>query len=408
MKKKIIYSLIAVVLAIILWVFTGNSALDKSIKITPEFGEFVIDVTVKGELDAEKSVNINGPSGLRSIRIYTDIKIEDLVAEGTVVDSGAYIGSLDKTPVMSKLKEVDSNLEKLTAQINKSKIDSALELRAARDQLINQEYAIEEKEIELTNSKYEPPAVQRKVQIDLEKAKRQYNQSVQNYKLKKDKQVNIIQGALIDYNKGVSSREEIMKVLGGFRVTAPQSGMVIYAKSWSGKKKVPGSTISPWNPKVATLPDLSTMQIKSFVNEIDISKIKTGQKVAISVDAFPDKVLDGEVKSVANIGEELASSSAHVFEVIINVKGSDPDLRPSMTTKNIITTNTIDSALFIPLECLHSNDTVVYVYSNGYKKIIETGENNEDNIIVTSGLKADDKIFLSEPEDSDDWEFYKK
>ena len=407
MKKKIIYSVIFIALVSIVWFLTGNSTTDKSVKINPEFGKFVINVTVKGELDAEKSVNIDGPSGLRTIRIYNDIKIEDLVPEGTVVDSGAYIGKLDRTPVMSKLKEVDANLEKLTGQINKSKIDSALDLRAARDQLINQKYAIEEKEIELKNSKYEPPAVQRKVQIDLEKAKRQYNQSVQNYKLKKDKQINIIQSAIIDYNKGLTQKDQIMKVLEGFTVKAPQAGMVIYAKSWNGKKKVPGSSISPWRPTIATLPDLSTMQIKSFVNEIDISKIKEGQKVEISVDAFPDKVLTGEVKSVANIGEELANSSAHVFEVVISVNGSDPDLRPSMTTKNIITTNVIDSALYIPLECLHSNDTAVFVYTNGYKKIIETGDNNEDNIIVTKGLTIDDEIYLSEPEKADDWEFYK-
>ena len=407
MKKKIIYSVIFIAIAATIWIFTGTTTTDKSVKVTPEFGKFIINVTVKGELDAEKSVNINGPSGLRTIRIYNDIKIEDLVPEGTVVDSGAYIGRLDKTPVMNKLKEVDANLEKLSGQINKSKIDSALDLRAARDQLINQKYAIEEKEIELKNSKYEPPAVQRKVQIDLEKAKRQYSQSVQNYKLKKDKQINIIQSAIIDYNKGQTQKDQIMKVLEGFTVKAPQAGMVIYAKSWNGKKKVPGSSISPWNPIIATLPDLSTMQVKSFVNEIDISKVKEGQKVEISVDAFPDKVLTGEVKSVANIGEELANSSAHVFEVVISVNGSDPDLRPSMTTKNIITTNVIDSVLFIPLECLHSNDTAVFVYTNGYKKIIETGENNEDNIIVTKGLTINDEIYLSEPENVDDWEFYK-
>jgi len=407
MRKKIIYAIIIAVIAISTWFFTGNTSIDKSIKVTPEFGKFIINVTVKGELDVEKSVNINGPSGLRSIHIYTDIKIEDLIAEGTVVDSGAYIGRLDKTPVMNKLKEVDANLEKLTAQINKSKIDSALELRAARDQLVNQKYAIEEKEIELKNSKYEPPAVQRRVQIDLEKAKRQYSQSLQNYKLKKDKQINIIQSAIIDYNKGLNNQEEIMKVLQGFRVSAPQAGMVIYAKSWSGKKKVPGSSISPWNPIIATLPDLSTMLVKSFVNEIDISKIKVGQKVEISVDAFPDKILTGEIKSVANIGEELANSSAHVFEVIINVNGTDPDLRPSMTTKNIITTNVIDSTLYIPLECLHSNDTAVFVYTNGYKKIITTGENNEDKIIILSGLTISDEIYLSEPKDANEWEFYK-
>ena len=196
-----------------------------------------------------------------------------------------------------------------------------------------------------------------------------------------------------------------MKVLEEFRVLAPQAGMVIYAKSWSGKKIVPGSTISGWNPKVATLPDLSSMQIKSFVNEIDISKIKVGQKVEITVDAFPDKKLKGEIKDVANIGEELKNSSAHVFEVLITVEDSDPELRPSMTTQNTIITQVIDTAIYIPLECLHSTDSTVFVYTNGIKQLVETGESNEDNIIITKGIRIEDDIYLSVPEGAINWDF---
>jgi multidrug efflux pump subunit AcrA (membrane-fusion protein) len=345
--------------------------------------------------------------GLQSINIYSDIKIDDLVPEGTIVDSGDYIASLDQTVILDKLKEIDANLEKLVSNINKSKIDSALELRSARDQLINQKYALEQKEIELANSKYEPPATQRKLEIDLEQAKRQLQQSIESYQLKKEKQINTIQEAIIDFNKDQNKKEQIMKVMGEFRVTAPQAGMVIYAKSWGGKKKVPGSTISPWNPRVATLPDLSNMQIKSFVNEIDISKIQVDQEVQITVDAFPDKKLKGKVVSVANIGEELNNSSAHVFEVIIKVLNQDSDLRPSMTTKNVIVTEVVDSAMYIPLECLHSNDSLIFVYTNGVKKIVETAQSNEDNIVIEKGLSPDDEIYLSIPEGAEDWEFLK-
>jgi multidrug efflux pump subunit AcrA (membrane-fusion protein) len=408
MKKKLIP--VAAVLAVILlfWMFSGSGDSGKSIMTSVQQGEFVVNVTVKGELDAEKSTNINGPMGLQSINIYSDIKIDDLVPEGTIVDSGDYIASLDQTVILDKLKEIDANLEKLTSNINKSKIDSALELRTARDQLVNQKYALEEKEIELSNSKYEPPATQRKLEIDLEKAKRQLQQSIESYELKREKQINTINEAVIDYNKDLAKKEQIMKVMSEFRVLAPQEGMVIYAKSWGGKKKIPGSTISPWNPRVATLPDLSQMQIKSYVNEIDISKVKVGQEVQISVDAFPDKKLGGEVVSVANIGEELKNSSAHVFEVVIKVWDKDEDLRPAMITKNTIITETVDSALYIPLECLHSNDSLVFVYANGGKQIVETAQSNEDNIIVTKGLSLGDEIHLSVPEGAEDWKFRKE
>ena len=405
MNKKTIWIVSLLIIGVVSFYYFSKEEEDNSIKVKPKFGQFIVNVIVNGEFDAENKVDINGPSGLQAIRIYSNIKIEDLVDEGTVVDSGDYIGSLDQTPVMNKLKEVDGNLEKLISQINKSKIDSALDLRSARDQLINQKYTIEENEIELANSKFEPPAVQRKIEISLEKAKRQYEQGLGNYKLKKDKHINTIQEAVIDYNKDKRRKEQIMKILSEFKVTAPQAGMVIYAKSWSGKKKVPGSTISPWNPILATLPDLSTMQVKCFVNEIDISKIKVGQEVEITVDAFPDKILKGKVKKVANIGEELRNSAAHVFEVILSVEGSDPDIRPAMTSKNKIITEVLDSVLYIPLECLHSTDSLVYVYSRGVKKIIKTGTSNEDNIVVLKGLGIDDKIYLSEPLGGEKWSF---
>ena len=79
--------------------------------------------------------------------------------------------------------------------------------------------------------------------------------------------------------------------------------MVIYYRDRGGAKRKIGSSISPWDPVVATLPDMSTMISKTYVNEIDVSKVKPGQKVEIIVDAFPEKRYTGVVTSVANIGE---------------------------------------------------------------------------------------------------------
>src|SRR5690606_12070834 len=107
-------------------------------------------------------------------------------------------------------------------------------------------------------------------------------------------------------------------------------------------------------PIVATLPDLSKMLSKTYVNEVDIRKVKPGQEVEIGFDAFPDKKLKGKVAKVANVGEQRPNSDAKVFEVEIEVFGTDPLLKPGMTTSNKIITKTIENALYIPLECLHS------------------------------------------------------
>ncbi len=117
------------------------------------------------------------------------------------------------------------------------------------------------------------------------------------------------------------------------------------------------------------------------------------------VDAFPEKSYTGVVTSVANIGEQLPNADAKVFEVLIKVDGSDPILRPSMTTGNKIITKTISDVTYIPLESVQAGtDSIPFVYlKNGNKQIVVLGESNENNVIVEKGLSAGAQIYLSTP-----------
>ena len=188
-----------------------------------------------------------------------------------------------------------------------------------------------------------------------------------------------------------------------FVITAPADGMVIYKREWNGSKRKVGSEVSPWDPVVATLPDLSAMISKTYVNEIDVSKVKAGQPVRLSVDAFPDKTYTGVVLSVANIGEQLPNTDAKVFEVITKIHGSDPILRPSMTTGNQIITQTFSDVVYIPLETVFATaDSIPFVYvKDGTRHVVVLGESNENDVIVEQGLKPGQKLYLSIPEDGD-------
>lgn len=404
MQKRNLLIIAVVLLVIFLgWYFMPSSKSSNAISTNVNSGEFVISVTTTGELDAKNSTEINGPRNLQSVEIWSDIKLENIVEEGTVVDSGDYIASLDKTVILNKLKDIDSNLDKLNSQITTLKLDSALTLRAARDNLVNLQYASEEAKLEVENSKFEPPVTQRKAEITYEKSLRNLEQTKENYILKKNKEETSIQEVMIDYNTDMTKKSRILQILDEFTIKAPQSGMVIYAKSWRGEKVKSGSMISPWRPIVAKLPDLTKMLIKTYVNEIDISKVQVGQEVEIGVDAFPAKRLKGSIAQVANIGEEMKNSSAHVFEVTIDVEGHDEELRPAMTTKNKIITDVLEEVLYIPLECLNTSDSIQFVYTKNRKQEVQTGQSNSESIVVTNGLKADDEIYLFPPDGADDW-----
>jgi hypothetical protein len=147
------------------------------------------------------------------------------------------------------------------------------------------------------------------------------------------------------------------------------------------------------------------MMSLTWVNEIDISKVLVNQKVTIGIDALPGKQLEGEVISVANIGQPMPKSDAKVFEIRVRVYGKVDDLKPAMTTSNIIHTGTWEDALYIPTETVFKNDSLQYVFieksGSLVKQVVDLGEENENYVIVRKGLEENDRILLSMPEDED-------
>jgi multidrug efflux pump subunit AcrA (membrane-fusion protein) len=405
--KKRLYIASAVVLGVlILMLIFGKSSEVKeaSIEVSAESGPFSIEVSTTGELEAENSEKILGPSGLRMIRIW-NVKISKLIAEGTVVDSGQWVASLDRTEATDQLKDIESELEVAETRFTNTKLDTTLELRGLRDNLINLNFALEESKIKLEQSKFEPPATIRQEEINLAKAERNYTQALENYKIKVAQANAKMQEVQINLDKTIRRKEAVIKVLDQFEIMAPKSGMVIYNRNWRGTKIKEGDQISSWEPVVAELPDMSSMISKTYVNEIDISKVATGQTVAIGVDAFPELKLEGEVISVANIGEQLPNGDAKVFEVTIKIHGTDSLLKPAMTTSNSILIAQFDSVIHLPIDAVFGNDTINWVYMNeGLRKIkkqVKVGPANENRVIIEKGLNAGDKVMLTIPENEE-------
>lgn len=403
MKKRVLIPIL-VIAAFIVAIIVYSAATEKetSLKLTTQVqrGDFEILVAVTGELQAESSVEIRGPSELRSrSHRLRSIKIQDLVEEGTVVDSGDWVATLDRSEASNTLKDNMDELEKIQSQYTKTKLDTTIQLRQLRDEIINLRFAMEEQKIALEQSQYEPPATIRQAQINLDKAERAYEQALKNYDLKVKQAQADMKEVSINLAREQRSQQEMIELLEKFDIYAPAPGMVIYKKEWNGQKRTVGSEINPWDLTVATLPDLSTLVSKTYVNEIDISKIRKDQPVRIGVDAFPEKEFTGVVTDVANIGEQLPNTDAKVFEVIIRLNERDPILRPSMTTSNQIITRTFEDVNYIPLEALHNDDSTSFVYTTkNHKQIVMLGEANENSIVVEKGLEPGEEIYLSLPE----------
>jgi HlyD family secretion protein len=403
MKKTIVITVIVVLTTFIaLTVFNKITSNKENAALLTEVssGKFEITITTTGELVAENSIDINGPqfSQRRDIR-STRIKITDLVPEGTVVNKGDFIAALDKTDLDNSLKDARERLNTLQTDLEMALLDTAMTMTNVRDQLINQTHTVDEAAIAFRNSKYESPQVQRQAEINYNKAQKVLEQMQRTFLLREAQTKANIKNARYWASRISRRVKDYEDVLASFTIYAPASGMIIYKKDRLGIKRKVGSFIDSFDRVVATLPDLTSMLSKAYVSEIEINKVKKGQKVVITVDAIPSKAYTGTVFSIANIGEKLPNTDSKVFEVMVKIDGTDMNLRPLMTTNNKIMVKTFNNVTYIPNECVHTgNDTIPFVYTkSGYRQVVMLGKSNDKDIIIEKGLQAGTRIYVTEP-----------
>jgi len=406
MKRTRLFALLGVALLIVAaYYFTRSpkkSGAAEDLFTEVKEAPLPVNIHAPGELQARRSEKIKGPDGLRTVGLY-QVTIANLVPEGTVVQQGQFIASLDRTEMDGKIKESQTEIDKIDTQLDQAKIDTAIEMRSLRDQLINTRFSLKEKELSLELSKYEPEAIKQQARLDLERTQREMSQLENKLILTKEKSIARIQEIDASYRQQELKLNRLLELQGQMTVMAPKSGMVIYARDWNGKRG-PGSQVSSWDPVIAELPDLSEMITKVYINEVDITKVLPGQKAKITVDAFPGKEFTGIVLTKANIGEQVRNFDTKVFEVVVLLSSIDSLLRPAMTTGISILVDSIPTCLQIPLEAIQV-DSVSFVYvktKTGFvKQEVVTGPSNDLTICIAAGLQRGDQVSMNTPTDAD-------
>jgi len=395
-----IFAIMIVVIVFFMSEKTSNDVSDTKNFIITERKIFEIAVTSTGELQAENYIEILAPSMLQSRNLrVNNVTITDIVPEGTVVSVGDYVATLDKTDLDNTLKGELESLITAETNLEVRMLDTAVTLSNARDNIKNQIFAVEEATIKLQQSKYEPPATIRQAEIALDKVERSLEQIKKNYELQIQQSranIRVMENNLIRQKIRVN---ELGNVLSQFEITSPGNGMIIYKKERDGSKRKIGSSINTFDLVIATLPDMSSMISRTYVNEIDVSNVRIGQDVRLTVDAFAGRTYTGKVIDVSNIGEQLPNTDAKVFEVFISIDQSDAILRPAMTTGNRIIIKTIDNVIYVPLSAVTKENEKSYVYiadKKSRKKIeVKTSEYNESHIIIEEGLNEGTQVCLN-------------
>lgn len=147
---------------------------------------------------------------------------------------------------------------------------------------------------------------------------------------------------------------------------------------------------------IARIVDFSQIMFEAEIDEADIGKISVGQKAEITLDAYPDRVFQGEVSKIIP-QTKTTSSGATVVTVRISL---EPVITPinGLSGDASIILSEAKNVLTIPLEALRDDDTVV---AKSYQKLetkkITTGIKSDTEVEVKEGLSENDKVALNPP-----------
>ncbi len=396
-NKKILITLLFFIF-IILYLITSFSG--EEIGNIPTYklkkDKFLISLTESGEINAKDAVSISTP------RVRGNLKIVYLIPQGTYVKAGDTVVSFDPTEALSSLKDAESKLEVAISNREKLIANQKSQMTNVESNLRSAELSFELSKLNLEQMKFEAEIKQQEAKLQHQKndlALRKAKQDVESQKIVQQSELSNVN---IDVQQKKSDLERAKRELELLTLIAPREGLVVYETNWAtGRKIALGDT--PWpGMNIITLPDLSQMQSQTYVNEVDVSKVKKGQKVLVKLDAFPDSTFVGEIENVASLGKvKDFNSSIKVFEITVLIKSKSEILKPGMSTSNRIIISEIPNVLFIPQEAVYEkgDKKIVYVKNgSGFnEREIQLGEKSEDYIVVKSGLHEGDEVALRDP-----------
>ena len=405
-RKTIIFaSAGALILIFAGTLFFGVKKATNVYKVKRETFESII--SCKGEIQSEKAVLITIPDifGDRTLEIY-ETQIKDLIPEGSIVKKGDYVALLDQGRIKQLKQNNEEAIKKMLFNISDAKIDSAVELVAARDAMEQFVFDLQYKKVELEQSVYESPAYQRKSQMAYDRALRQLEFKRRAYSMTQKALRTHVSRDEEWLKKLVEKDEKYQIAFEKARITAPQDGMLIYGRTFGrgGSRKLTiGSNVSMQNPVIATLPDLSVLVSETYVEEIYVSKIKVGDSARVYIDALKNLEKIGAISNISNVGQEMVGYDSKVFKVNIRISSDKSKVKPAMTTNNEIIIDREQNVLVIPRSALFSQEGKQFVYIKELGKIstrdVECGSQSDKLVVIKSGLKAGDKILLSKPVD---------
>jgi len=306
--RKRVFLIIAavVILAIIVFVNLKKHS-GGSVEVTVEEvkrGRITQTVSGTGKVQPEVEVKISAFVAGEIKKIY--------VKEGEHVRKGQVLAELDRERYVAAVDRAESNLRSAEAQLKKAR-------------------------------------------ADYQRVKELYEKNLASQAELESAEANLLlaRGQL---EQAQATLREAKDALSKTRLVSPIDGVVTRLNKEEGEIAL-GSQFQA--DVIMTVADLSKMEVLAEIDENDVVLVSVGDRARIEVDALPDTVLEGRVTEIAHSATTRGRGTVEEvtnFEVRVAVLTNHPKLRPGMSATVDIETETHDSTLYVPIQCVTARE----------------------------------------------------
>ena len=176
------------------------------------------------------------------------------------------------------------------------------------------------------------------------------------------------------------------------QITAPFDGIVTLRTKQEGESYSAMLPSAYGDPALFRIVDLDVLKMNLNISDVDINKVKKGQKAYIFVDSEPGQAFIGKVSFVSPEADMMSGT----FPCEITIENKNHLLKPNQYAVTDIVITASDKAYVIPKDALIA-EGIVFVVKNSVasRKNIKIGLSNENEIEVTDGLGDGDLVVIN-------------
>jgi multidrug efflux pump subunit AcrA (membrane-fusion protein) len=364
-------------------------------------GDVVFTVYANGTLQGGNSKMVVAPMTGNS-----SLTITELGKSGELVHEGDVVARFDTTEETYKLREAQADMEEAEQQVIQAEAEAAAKEEELNNELITARGDLKDAELEARRNPLLAAITARQNELAVEGAREHLAKLEHDYPERKaaaKASINIQQAAR---EKAKIQVEMAQRNIDMMSVKATASGYVNVEKNMNQNIYYSGMTLPLYQVgdqtrpgmAVAQIPDMNHWEVAAEVAETDRGHLSIGQLAEVHVIALPNRTFQAHVK---DMGGTAGNYWERHFECRLALENPAPELRPGMSVRILITTETLKNALWLPAQALFESDGRAYVYLSGGKgftrKDVQLMRRSESKVAVT-GLNESDEVSLASPD----------